>query len=186
MDKLARAYLYRYFGPKNLFPDLDEAVQDLVVRVFEILLGKPSGAIHAERRFGQFFKRRVCDFLTYHNARKREPAAPFSELGGEREDGTEIDLEDSIEALQDWENDPVDLVADRQQQQCFRDARQRLHDNGILTEMEFRALVLRFDYDLPLESKHGGPCVAGLLKKTPRMVHNYLVSGLAKFEGEFK
>lgn len=176
MSRLAKKTLGPYSGARQRFTNLDEAVCDLVSYVWEIMLDNPKRAVHAERRFGQFFRRQAIDFMRAASAAKRDKVTTFTdELGDAIDDDGRLP-EEVLGISDENDIDPAEWVEYKQVVQ---------HAN--LTEDEQKAAILYFAFGFPLESnKPNQSSISQLMGKTQRTIHNYLKSAREKLRSAMK
>jgi DNA-directed RNA polymerase specialized sigma24 family protein len=155
----------------GLIDDPRRAALEIASCTWEHLLASASDAAHAEKAFGQFFKRRALDFFKGLLAKKRKLQAS---LDSEDDDEDEVSATDDLEELKDF-NTP-DLLAARQQE--FDRANARLLE--ILTQKEYTTFTLLNCDNWQVQE------VAAALKVTVKSVNNYKRSALAKIDKEFK
>ena len=152
----------------GLIDDPRRAALEIASCIWEHLLASASDAAHAERAFGQFFKRRALDFFKGLLAKKRRLQ---SSLDAEDD---EVPATDNRDELKDF-NTP-DLLAARQQE--FERVNSRLRE--ILTQKEYTTYVLLNVDNWQVQE------VAAALGVTVKSVNNYKRSALAKIDKEFK
>ena len=155
--------------------NLEQAAEELSQFVWECLLSRPNDAEHAEKYFGQVFKRRALDFQRTFLAKKRklqssledamaysidddDPEKTIREVISLREHTTP---DDALQAKQEYA-----LVATRLQ--------------AILTAREYSVYVLLNIEEMKVKD------VATALNVTTRTINNDKNSALDKIQKEFK
>ncbi len=171
---LARA---RDFAAKSgIYPgvigDLDDASQEIGQALWERLTNSESDVRHAERAFGQLFKRRAIDFQRKLLAKKRSKQSSLDALnqideGDHSEKATQV-----VPALHN-EECPDEILARKQE---FEKLRSAMH--AVLTSEEFSVLEMLFDLEMPVKD------VAKALSVTERSVRNYKNRAFAKLKKE--
>ena len=144
------------------------AALEIASCMWEHLLASASDAAHAEKAFGQFFKRRALDFFKGLLAKKRKLQSSL-----DTEDD-EVPATDDLDELKDF-NTP-DLLAARKQE--FERVNSRLLE--ILTQKEYTTYTLLNVDNWQVQE------VAAALGVTVKSVNNYKRSALAKIDKEFK
>lgn len=155
----------------GLIDDPRRAALEIASCIWEHLLASASDAAHAEKAFGQFFKRRSLDFFKGLLAKKRKLQ---SSLDAEDDEDDEVPATDDLDELKDF-NTP-DLLAARQQE--FERVNSRLLE--ILTQKEYTTYTLLNADNWQVQE------VAAALGVTVKSVNNYKRSALAKIDKEFK
>jgi hypothetical protein len=170
-------YAMKWFGSRRKrFPNTELAARELVSDVWQLLIEKPKRAIHAERRFGQFFQRQAIDFMKKASALKRANVATFTDELGD----TTSDEDRSPEEILDHSDKDAMGPAKWLEYKQFL-------EQVDFTEEEHHAFILHFALGLPLESKNPDqPSVSKQMGKTPRMIHNYLKSAKQKLRSAAK
>jgi RNA polymerase sigma factor (sigma-70 family) len=151
---------------------LDDAACEIAQFVWECMVARPGDTRHAQKRFGQLFKRRALDFQKSLLAKKRK-------------------CQDSLDALEhspagDDTDRPIVEPADAQTaspEQAFElkqeHARAAARLQAILTEKEHSTYVMRHVQEMQVKD------IAKALGVTPRSINNYLNSAQDKIRKEF-
>lgn len=155
----------------GLIDDPRRAALEIASCIWEHLLASASDAAHAEKAFGQLFKRRALDFFKGLLAKKRNQQ---SSLDAEDYEDDEVPATDDLDELKDF-NTP-DLLAARQQE--FERVNSRLLE--ILTQKEYTTYTLLYVDKWQVQE------VAAALGVTVKSVNNYKRSALEKIDKEFK
>lgn len=155
----------------GLIDDPRRAALEIASCIWEHLLASASDAAHAEKAFGQLFKRRAIDFFKGLLAKKRKLQ---SSLDAEDYQDDEVPATDGLDELKDF-NTP-DLLAARQQE--FERVNSRLLE--ILTQKEYTTYTLLYVDNWQVQE------VAAALGVTVKSVNNYKRSALEKINKEFK
>lgn len=171
---LAKAFAVRSgIYPGNI-GDLDQAAEELTQYVWECLITRPSDAAHAEKAFGQLFKRRALDFQRRLLAKKRKCQESLDAMEHSPDDDDPEKTIRVVTALRQ-EATPEDVLEVKQ-----RYAQVATHLQAILTKKEHFVYVMLFVEEMAVKD------VASALGVTTRTVNNYKNAALAKVQKEFK
>lgn len=151
--------------PGNI-DNLDQAAEEISQFVWECLVTRPKDAAHAEKYFGQLFKRRALDFQRTLLAKKRK-------------------CQDSLDALDQVSEDvsnsssnpdptPEEALATKQEH-----AQIAMRLQAILTKKELSTYVMLYVEEMQVKD------IAASLGVTPRAVNNYKNAALGKIRKEF-
>lgn len=171
---LARGFAVRSgIYPQNI-GDLNQASEELSQYVWECMVTRPKDAAHAEKLFGQLFKRRALDFQRRLLAKKRklqvsldamdhspddeDPEKTVREVTALRQDATPAD---SLETKQEY----AQVVAQLQ---------------AILTKNELSTYVMLNVEEMQVKD------VARALGVSTKTINNYKNATRAKIRKEFK
>jgi DNA-directed RNA polymerase specialized sigma24 family protein len=155
----------------SLIDDPRRAALEITSCIWEHLLASASDAAHAEKAFGQFFKRRALDFFKGLLAKKRKLQ---SSLDTDDDENDDVLATDDLDELKDF-NTP-DLLTARKQE--FERANSRLLE--ILSQNEYATFTLLNVDNWQVQE------VAAALGVTVKSVNIYKRSALAKIDKEFK
>lgn len=154
--------------------NLDQAAEELSQYVWECLVTRPSDGAHAEKLFGQLFKRRALDFQRRLLAKKRNRQDSLDAMDQSTEDDDPDKTVRTVSALRQAAT-PADALETKQQ---HAQAAARLQ--AILTKEEHYVYVMLFVDEMPVKD------IAAALNVTPRTVNNYKNAALTKVQKEFK
>lgn len=156
----------------GLVGDLSDAAAELGSYIWDKVLGSSADAKHAEKAFGQLFKRRAIDFQRHVLSKKRAMQESLDAMD-RIEDGEDPGTAEKsmINLRDDWK--PEDSL---QQKQNFKNLRSAMQT--VLTPDEFSALELLYDLDMLVKD------VASALNVSPRTVLNLRVRALEKLGKE--
>lgn len=167
-----RSGIYRSFG------NLDQAAEELSQYVWECLIKRPGDAAHAERRFGQLFKRRALDFQRRLLAKKRSRQVSLDAMAHTTADDADEEDPDltarKVLALRQ-ENTPLDVIETKQR---AAQAAARLQE--ILTKNEYSTFVMLFVQDMMVKE------IAAALRVSEKSINNYKNAALDKIRKELK
>lgn len=174
MLKLAKGFVARSGIYPSVIGNLDEAAEELSQYVWECLVTRPGDAAHAEKLFGQLFKRRALDFQRRLLSKKRKLQDSLDAMDNVADDS---DPEKTIRKVAGLRQDetPQDVLEKRQ---AYVEAAARLQT--ILTKKEHMVFVMLFVQEMQVQE------VAAALGVSPRMVNNYKNAALEKTRKEFK
>jgi RNA polymerase sigma factor (sigma-70 family) len=171
---LAKGFAVR----SGIFPgsigNLEQAAEELSQYVWECLVTRTGDAEHAERLFGQLFKRRALDFQRRLLAKKRNLQDSLDAMDKSEEDDDPDRTVREVLALRQAST-PADALESKQ---VFAQISGRLQ--AILTKEEHYVFVMLFVDETPVKD------VAAVLNVTPRTVNNYKNAALSKVKKEFK
>jgi RNA polymerase sigma factor (sigma-70 family) len=155
--------------------NLDQAAEELAQFIWECLITRPGDAAHAEKYFGQQFKRRALDFQRRLLAKKRNCQDSLDDAMKHLPD--DEDPEQTIRvvtALRQIETPYHSLEA----KQMHAQVASRLQ--AILTKEEHFVYVMLFVDEMLVKD------IALALDVTTRTVNNYKNAALKKVQKEFK
>lgn len=166
-----RSGIYRSFG------SLDQAAEELSQYVWECLIKRLGDATHAERRFGQLFKRRALDFQRRLLAKKRSRQVSLDDMAHATADDADDEDPDltarKVLALRQ-ENAPLDAIETKQ-----RAAQAAATLQEVLTKNEYSTFVMLFVEDMKVME------VAAALRVSEKSINNYKNAALKKVRKEF-
>lgn len=166
-----RSGIYRSFG------SLDQAAEELSQYVWERLIKQPKDAAHAEKYFGQLFKRRALDFQRRLLAKKRSRQVSLDAMAhtaADDDDQGDPNLTvRKVLALRQKET-PLDAFETKQ-----RAAQAAVRLQEILTKHEYSTFVMLFVQDMKVKE------VAAALRVSERSINNYKNEALEKIRQEF-
>lgn len=178
-ESLSRRILARARGfvvESHIFPgligDLDDAASELTQFVWGKLLNSESDAIHAERAFGQLFKRRAIDFQRSLLSKKRTQQSSLDALDQSGEDEDAEGAERAVTSLQEAIS-PEDILIQKQELDRFRSV---MHT--VLTPVELATIEFLYDLNMPVKD------VAKALGKDPKSIFNYKTKAFEKLKKE--
>lgn len=151
--------------PGNI-DNLDQAAEEISQFIWECLVTRPKDAEHAEKYFGQLFKRRALDFQRMLLAKKRKCQDSLDAL-----DQVPEDVPDS---WSDPTPNPEETIATKQEH-----AQIAMRLQSILTKQEFSTYVMLYVEEMPVKD------IAAALRVSPRAVNNYKNAALSKIRKEF-
>jgi hypothetical protein len=134
----AKAFIKRSGIYPSIIGDLDQAAEELSQYVWECLITRPGDVAHAEKRFGQLFKRRALDFQTRLLAKKRACQDSLDALDHTSGDENPEMTIRMVSALQQ-DATPFDSLATKQEH-----AQTAARLQAILTKSEFTAYVMLY------------------------------------------
>lgn len=169
----ARAFAVRSGIYPGLMGGLDDAGQELAQFVWDRLTKSPTDAEHAERAFGQLFRRRAIDFQRKLLAKKRKLQINFEDPNQFPEDE---DPDATIREVSSLRQDTTPEEA-FQKKQRYLDATRRLQ--SVLTKDEFSVFVMLNQDEMKVKD------IAVALSVTPRTINTYKNKALAKIAKEF-
>ncbi len=150
--------------------NLDQAAEELSQYVWECLVARPGDAAHAEKLFGQLFKRRALDFQRRLLAKKRNLQDSLDAMDRSDEDDDPDKTIRKVSALRQHAT-PADAIAARQ---WHAQVAARLQ--AVLTKQEHYVYMMLFVEDMPVKD------IAAALGVTPRTVNTYKNTALGKVE----
>lgn len=170
----ARRFAVRSSIYPGLIGDLDDASQELSQFVWDRFTKSPSDAVHAERAFGQLFKRRAIDFQRKLLALKRKLQVNFEDPNQFPEDD---DPDATVREVSSLRQDatPEDAL---QKKQRYLDATMRLQ--SVLTQDELSVFVMLNRDEMKVKD------IAVALGVTTRTINTYKNNALAKIAKEFR
>lgn len=170
----ARGFVFKSGIYPGMMSDLDDAASELTQYFWDKLITSDSDAVHAERAFGQLFKRRAIDFQRRLLAKKRTQQSSLDALDQIDEDEDAEGAERAVTSLQDTIS-PEDILTQKQELNRLRSV---MHE--VLTPDELATVEFIFDLNMPVKD------VAKALGKTPRSILNYKTNAFEKLMKEFK
>jgi len=150
--------------------NLDQAAEELSQYVWECLVARPGDAAHAEKLFGQLFKRRAYDFQRRLLAKKRNLQDSLDAMDRTDEDDDPDKIIRKVSALRQHAT-PADAIAARQ---WHAQVAARLQ--AVLTKQEHYVYTMLFVENMPVKD------IAAALGVTPRTVNTYKNTALGKVE----
>lgn len=172
--KLAKGFAVRSGIYPGIIGNLDQAAEELSQYVWECLVTRPGDAAHAEKLFGQLFKRRALDFQRRLLSKKRKLQDSLDAMNNAPDDD---DPEKTVREVAGLRQDATPLDA-LERRQTYAEVAARLQT--ILTKKEHTVFVMLFVDEMQVQE------VAAALGVTPRMVNNYKNAALVKTRKEFK
>lgn len=171
---LSKAFALRSgIYPGNI-GNLDQAAEELAQYVWECLVTRHGDAAHAEKLFGQLFKRRALDFQRRLLAKKRNCQDSLDAMEFSPDDDDPEKTIRIVTALRQ-EATPENAIEIKQ-----RHAQVAARLQAILTKEEHFVYVMLFVDEMPVKD------IASALGVTPRTVNNYKNAALEKVQKEFK
>ncbi len=167
---LAKGFAVRSGIYPGIIGNLDQAAEELSQYVWDCLIKRPGDASHAERRFGQLFKRRATDFQRRLLAKKRKLQQSLDAMDVSEEDDDPDRTIRRVFALRQPDT-PADALAIKQEH-----AQVVTRLQGILTKEEFFVYTMLFVDEMPVKD------IAAALKVTPRTINTYKNAALDKVE----
>ena len=125
--------------------NIDQAAEELSQYVWECLVTRPGDAAHAEKLFGQFFKRRALDFQRRLLAKKRNLQDSLDAMERSDEDDDPDKTIRKVSALRQHDT-PADALA---AQQWHAEVAKRLQ--AVLTKQEHYVYTMLFVVDMPVK-----------------------------------
>lgn len=172
--KLAKGFAVRSGIVPGILGDLDQAAAELSQYVWECLVTRPGDAAHAEKLFGQLFKRRALDFQRRLLSKKRKLQDSLDAMdNAPGDDDPEKTVREVVGLRQDAT--PFDTLERRQ---TYAEVAARLQT--ILTKKEHATFVMLFVDEMQVKE------VAAALGVSTRMVNSYKNAALGKTRKEFK
>lgn len=172
--RLAKAFAVRSGVYPGNIGNLDQAAEELAQYVWECLVTRPGDAAHAEKLFGQLFKRRALDFQRRLLAKKRNCQESLDAMEYSPDDDDPEKTIRIVAALRQ-EATPEDAFEIKQ-----RHAQVAARLQAILTKKEHSVYVMLFVDEMPVKD------IASALGVTTRTVNNYKNAALEKVQKEFK
>lgn len=172
---LARGYCIKGGIVPGIIGDLRQASEELSQFVWECLVTRPKDAEHAEKFFGQLFKRRALDFHRRLLAKKRKMQDSLDAIDhSSDEDGDPDRTIQMVNALRQ-EASPDKLIENVQEYMAVNGRLQT-----ILSKNEYSAYVMLNVQDMKVKE------VAEALGVSVKSINNYKNSAIKKIEKEFK
>lgn len=171
---LAKAFAVKSgIYPGNI-GDLNQAAEEISQFVWECLVTRPGDAAHAEKLFGQLFKRRALDFQRGLMAKKRKYQDSLDAMEHACDDEDPEKTVRQITALRQ-DSTPADAL-EAKQEHALMAARLQ----SILTREEHYVYVMLYVDEMPVKD------IATALDVTTRTVNNHKNRALDKVQKEFK
>lgn len=171
---LARGFVVRSgIYPRNI-GDLDQASEELSQYVWECMVTRPKDAAHAEKLFGQLFKRRAFDFQRRLLAKKRKLQVSLDAMDHSPDDEDPEKTVREVTALRQ-DATPADTLAAKQE---YAQVAARLQ--AILTKNELSTYVMLNVEEMKVKD------VARALGVSTKTINNYKNAALSKIRKEFK
>lgn len=171
---LAKAFAVRSgIYPGNI-GDLNQAAEEISQFVWECLVTRPGDAAHAEKCFGQLFKRRALDFQKRLMAKKRNCQESLDAMENAVDDEDSEKAVRQVAALQQ-SSTPADVLEAKQEHALIATRLQ-----SILTREEHYVYVMLHVDEIQVQD------IAKALGVTTRTVNNYKNRALDKVQKEFK
>lgn len=171
---LAKAFAIKSgIYPGNI-GDLIQAAEEISQFVWECLVTRPGDAAHAEKLFGQLFKRRALDFQRGLMAKKRKYQVSLDAMEHAPDDEAPEKTIRQITALRQ-DSTPADAL-EAKQEYALTAARLQ----SILTREEHSVYVMLHVDEMPVQD------IATALGVTTRTINNYKNRALDKVQKEFK
>lgn len=172
--RLAKAFAVRSGVYPGNIGNLEQAAEELAQYVWECLVTRPGDAAHAEKLFGQLFKRRALDFQRRLLAKKRNCQESLDAMEHSPDDDDPEKTIRIVTALRQ-EATPENALEIKQ-----RHAQVATRLQAILTKEEHFVYVMLFVDEMPVKD------IASALGVTTRTVNNYKNAALEKVQKEFK
>ncbi len=157
--------------------NLDQAAEELSQYVWECLVTRPGDAAHAEKLFGQLFKRRALDFQRRLLAKKRNLQDSLDAMERSDEDDDPDKTIRQVSALRQHAT-PADALASKQEH-----AQIVAHLQAVLTKQEFFVYTMLFVDEMSVKD------IAAALGVSTRTINTYKNTALdkvAEMRKEFK
>lgn len=171
----SRAFAVRSGLYPGIIGDLGQAAQELSQFLWECLVTRPNDAKHAERYFGQLFKRRALDFQRRLLSEKRK-----CEVSIDAMDRSDNDNEDPERAVRE-----IAALRHRDTPEAAYEIKQRFAQTAgrlqaVLTKNEYTTYVMLYVEEMQVKD------IASALGVSTRTVNTYKNAALAKIEKEFR
>lgn len=171
---LAKGFAARSGIFPRVIGNLDQAAEELSQYVWECLVTRPGDSAHAEKLFGQLFKRRALDFQRRLLSKKRKYQDSLDAMDHTLDDGDPERAVREITALRQ-DATPADALAVKQEHALVSARLQT-----ILTKNEYSAYVMLYVEEMQVKD------VATALGVTTKSINNYKNAALEKIQKEFK
>lgn len=172
---LARGYCVKGGIVPGIIVDLRQASEELSQFVWECLVTRPKDAEHAEKFFGQLFKRRALDFHRRLLAKKRTMQDSLDAIDHSPDDDDDPDRMIQVVSALRQEASPDKLIENKQEYMAVNGRLQT-----ILSKNEYSTYVMLNVQDMKVKE------VAAALSVTVKSINNYKNSAIQKIEKEFK
>lgn len=171
---LAKAFAVKSgIYPGNI-SDINQAAEEISQFVWECLVTRPADAAHAEKLFGQLFKRRALDFQRSFMAKKRKCQDSLDAMEYAPDDEDPEKTVRHITALRQ-DSTPADELETKQEH-----AQTAARLQSVLTREEHYVYVMLHVDEMPVQD------IATALGVTTRSVNNYKNRAIDKVQKEFK
>lgn len=167
---LAKGFVVRSGIYPGSIGNLDQAAEELSQYVWECLVTRPGDAAHAEKLFGQLFKRRALDFQRRLLAKKRNLQDSLDAMDRSDEDDDPDNTVRKVSALRQPAT-PADALATKEEH-----AQVVARLQALLTNQEFFVYTMLYVEEMLVKD------IATALGVTPRTVNTYKNSALDKVE----
>lgn len=167
---LAKGFAVRSGIYPGIIGNLDQAAEELSQFVWDCLVKRPGDASHAEKRFGQLFKRRATDFQRRLLAKKRNLQVSVDAMDATEEDDDPDRTIRMVSALRQPET-PAEVLATKQEH-----AQVVARLQTVLTKQEFFVYTMLFVDEMPVKD------IATALKVSTRTINTYKNAALSKVE----
>ncbi len=171
---LAKGFAVRSGIYPGSISNLDQAAEELSQYVWECLITRKSDMAHAEKLFGQLFKRRALDFQRRLLAKKRNCQDSLDAMDRSADDDDPDKAVRVVSALRQTET-PADAFSTKEE---HAQAVARLQ--AILTKQEHFVYTMLYVDEMPVKD------IAAALGVTPRTINTYKNAALEKVRKEFK
>jgi RNA polymerase sigma factor (sigma-70 family) len=174
---LAKGFAVRSGIYPGAIGNLDQAAEELSQYVWECLVTRPGDAAHAEKLFGQLFKRRALDFQRRVLAKKRNLQDSLDAMDRSDEDDDPDKTIRKVSTLRQHAT-PADVLATKQEH-----AQVAAQLQAVLTKKEHYVYMMLYVEEMPVKD------IAAALGVTPRTANTYKNTALDKVEAmrkEFK
>ena len=167
---LAKGFAVRSGIYPGSIGNLDQAAEELSQYVWECLVTRPGDAAHAEKLFGQLFKRRALDFQRRLLAKKRNLQDSLDAMDRSDEDDDPDKTIRKVSALRQPAT-PADALATKEEH-----AQVVARLQALLTKQELFVYTMLYVEEMLAKD------IATALGVTPRSVNTYKNSALDKVE----
>jgi RNA polymerase sigma factor (sigma-70 family) len=167
---LAKGFAVRSGIYPGSIGNLDQAAEELSQYVWECLVTRPGDAAHAEKLFGQLFKRRALDFQRRLLAKKRNLQDSLDAMDRSDEDDDPDKTIRKVSALRQPAT-PADALATKEEH-----AQVVARLQALLTKQELFVYTMLYVEEMLVKD------IATALGVTPRSVNTYKNSALDKVE----
>ncbi|RKP43463.1 RNA polymerase sigma factor [Trinickia fusca] len=167
---LAKGFAVRSGIYPGSIGNLDQAAEELSQYVWECLVTRPGDAAHAEKLFGQLFKRRALDFQRRLLAKKRNLQDSLDAMDRSDEDDDPDKTIRKVSALRQPAT-PADALATKEEH-----AQVVARLQALLTKRELFVYTMLYVEEMLVKD------IATALGVTPRTVNTYKNSALDKVE----
>lgn len=167
---LAKGFAVRSGIYPGSIGNLDQAAEELSQYVWECLVTRPGDAAHAEKLFGQLFKRRALDFQRRLLAKKRNLQDSLDAMDRSDEDDDPDKTIRKVSALRQPAT-PADALATKEEH-----AQVVARLQALLTKQELIVYTMLYVEEMLVKD------IATALGVTPRTVNTYKNSALDKVE----